>query len=236
MNVLIIAAHPDDDTFGMGGTIFKHTSNGDVVNVAYLATGIAARRSSGYKNSTLYEPSQNERKKIEKEITIIRHNAKKACHILKVKSVTFFDLPDNEMDSVPLLKIIKTVEGLITKFKPERIYTNYYGDLNIDHRTVFNATLTACRPQNNQVKEILCFEVPSSTEWNYPNNFQPNYFVNIDKERKKKIQAIKMYMSEIRKFPHPRSEENIESLAKHWGSVSGQNSAEAFQIIRMIKK
>ena len=235
MRILILVAHPDDEVLGMGGTILRHSQKGDLVKVVYFATGISSRRSTNYKNNATYEQEENS-DIIQKEIQELQNDAKKSCKILGVKDIEFYDLPDNEMDSIPLLKVIKIVENEIKKSKPDRIYTHHYNDLNIDHRVLFNATLTACRPADDKIKELVTFEVPSSTEWNYPNNFQPNYFVNIDKERKKKIQAIKMYMSEIRKFPHPRSEENIESLAKHWGSVSGQNSAEAFQIIRMIKK
>ncbi|MEM3063463.1 MAG: PIG-L family deacetylase [Nitrososphaerota archaeon] len=235
MNVLIIAAHPDDDILGMGGTMLKHSSNGDNVTVMYLATGIAARRQSGYQNSTRYNFNKKEYEKIKSEIGIIRIQAQKACKILGVKNALFYEFPDNEMDSVPLLRVVKTIESVIKKYKPYRIYTNHYGDLNVDHRIVYNAALTACRPVHFKIKELVCFEVPSSTEWNYPGIFRPNYFVNIAKELPKKILAMKMYKSEIREFPHPRSEQNLKILAGHWGSVCGQKAAEAFEIIRMIK-
>lgn len=236
MKILIVAAHPDDDILGMGGTMLKHALNRDSVNVVYLSTGISARRAVNYVNSTSYEVSNKEKLRMKKEITTLRKNAKNACKILKVKNVNFNDFPDNEMDSISLLNITKTIEKEISKIKPDRIYTNHFGDLNIDHRTTFNATLTACRPLNTSIKEIICFEVLSSTEWNYPNTFNPNYFVNIKPTLNKKIKAFEQYKNEKRKFPHPRSSENLKNVAGRWGSVSGFEAAEAFEIIRKLEK
>ncbi len=218
MKILIIAAHPDDEVLGVGGTILKHSVKGDEVEAIILATGITSR--SG-------EPKD----KIEK----LRADSKKACKLLKMKKVTHYDFPDNKMDSVSLLDIVKVIEDKIEKFKPEKIYTHHYGDLNIDHRITYQATLTACRPINTSVNEIICFEIPSSTEWNYPQNFNPNYFVNITKQLNIKIKAMKTYKSEIKKFPHPRSSKYLRILAEKWGAVSGNNAAEAFEIIRKIE-
>jgi len=231
----VVAAHPDDDLLGMGGTILKHTKHGDVVNVIYLATGITSRRSSGKKNLPKYEISKKQQESMYEEIKKLRHNAKKASNILNVNTIEFFDFPDNEMDSVPLLKIVKTIENKIRKFQPEKIYTNYRGDLNIDHRITYQATLTACRPGTNKVRDIISFEVPSSTEWNYPTNFVPNYFIDISKELKKKLKAMESYKNESRVFPHPRSNKTLLAIAHRWGSVSGTKAAEAFEIIRKIK-
>lgn len=235
MKILVIAAHPDDDIMGMGGMMLKHSEKGDQIRVIYMATGITARRSSGYKNASTYDINKKEANKMKKEIKIIQHDAQRACNILKVNDIEFYNFPDNEMDSIPLLKIVKVIENEINKFKPDRIYTNHYGDLNVDHRIIFNATLTACRPISNSLKDIICFEVPSSTEWNYPLSFKPNYFVNIDNQLARKIKSMQEYKNEIRKFPHPRSAENLTNIAKRWGSVSGQYSAEAFEIIRSIE-
>ena len=173
---------------------------------------------------------------MEKEIKKLRSNAKKACNIIGAKNLTFYNFPDNEMDSIPLLQVIKTIENEIQINKPDIVYTHHFGDLNIDHRITFNATLTACRPYNSTVKELICFEIPSSTEWNYPNTFNPNYFINIQKQLKNKIKAMEAYKNEIGKFPYPRSNENLMSIAKKWGATSGTKSAEAFEIIRKIDR
>ena len=233
MKVLVVAAHPDDEILGMGGTILKHGLKNDPVSVAYMATGITSRKFSVENFAS--ELRINE-KQWKNDISQLRKNAISASKLLKVKNVEFFDFPDNSLDSVPLLKVVKVIENLIKKYKPERIYTNHYNDLNIDHRTVYNATLTACRPINHIVKEILSFEVLSSTEWNYPYNFNPNYFVDIKNQLDKKIKAMNFFKTEIQKFPHPRSKENIKLTAGRWGSVSGFHAAEAFEMIRKIEK
>lgn len=235
MRILVIVAHPDDEILGAGGTMLKHSKNGDYVKVIILATGITSRRKSNYTNSSDYKMNSNESKNMEKEIRLLRSNAKKACKTLNVSKTEFYDLPDNEMDSIPLLRIVKIIEKEIEKEKPDRIYTHHYGDLNIDHRLCYNACLTACRPVSKKTPDLICFEIASSTEWNYPNSFNPNYFVKIEKQIDKKIKAMKMYENEIRSFPHPRSVENLKNVAARWGSVSGTNYAEAFEIIRKIE-
>lgn len=229
MNVLIVAAHPDDEILGMGGTILKHASQKDNVTIVYMATGITARKSSNKIKSS-------EDKKFQKEILELRQDALKAAKILQVKDVKFYDFPDNQMDSITLLKIVKAIEKEIKLVKPQRVYTNHYGDLNVDHKIVSNATITACRPLNGPVKEIFSFEVLSSTEWSYPFSFKPNYFVNIKKQLPKKIKAMEKFKGEIRDFPHPRSSENMNYVAGRWGSVSGFEAAEAFEIIRKIEE
>jgi LmbE family N-acetylglucosaminyl deacetylase len=236
LRILVVVAHPDDDILGVGGTMLKHSNKGDSIKVIFLATGITSRKKSGHTNSTKYEISKKEEEVLSEEIKVLRFQAQKACKLLSVNNVDFYDFPDNEMDSIPLLKVVKTIEKEINDFKPEKIFTHHYGDLNIDHRVVYNATITACRPINNTVKEIICFEVPSSTEWNYPNTFVPNYFVNISKQLDKKIKAMEVYTSEIQKFPHPRSSEYLKINANRWGGVSGNIAAEAFEIIRKIDK
>ena len=186
MNVLIIAAHPDDEILGMGGTIAKHTSQHDNVSVIYMATGVTARRElleSEYKIKNIPKKIQED---WQQEIEKLRRDAKKSAKLLKIKNVKFFDFPDNEMDGIHLLKVVKVIEKEIKTAKPDRIYTNHYSDLNVDHKVVYNATLAACRPSNFPVKEILSFEVLSSTEWSYPYNFNPNYFINIEKHLEKK--------------------------------------------------
>ncbi len=227
MKILVIVAHPDDEVLGMGGTIFKHFQKGDSVHLVYLATGIKSRKK--YDTNNKSSGLSNE-----KEIEILRKNSRKSCDILGVKSSKFYDFPDNEMDSVSLLEITKIVEKEITKVKPQRIYTNHYGDLNVDHRITFQACLTACRPIA-KVPELLSFDVLSSTEWNFPYNYNPNYFVDITKQIDKKILAMKQYKGELRNFPHPRSIEALKITAKKWGTVCGRKAAEAFEIIRIIE-
>ncbi len=235
MKILVISAHPDDEILGMGGTILRHTTSGDIVKIIILATGITSRKNVKDQNSPKYETNKAEDQKMVKKIEKLKIDSKKACKILKVDDVTHYDFPDNEMDSIPLLKVVKVIEKNIQEFKPDLIYTHHHGDLNVDHRIAYNATLTACRPIGTSVKEIICFEIPSSTEWNYPVSFNPNYFVNISKQIDNKIKAMEMYKSEIREFPHPRSSKYLRVLAEKWGAASDNLAAEAFEIIRKIK-
>ena len=236
MNILIIAAHPDDEVLGMGGTIAKHTSQHDTVSIIYMATGITGRRELSESEYEIKNIPKKIQEDWQQEIGKLRQDANKSARLLKVKNVKFFDFPDNEMDGIHLLKVVKVIEKEIKTAKPDRIYTNHYGDLNVDHKVVYNATLVACRPTNFPVKEILSFEVLSSTEWGYPYNFNPNHFINIEKYLGKKIKAMELFVNEIRKFPHPRSSENIKHVARRWGSVSGFYAAEAFELIRRLDK
>ena len=234
MNVLIVVAHPDDEVLGMGGTISKHTMNRDKVSIVYLTAGITSRRNPGYSSRATYDINNTDKKLMDKEIEKLKLDSLKSNKILGVHNSTFYNLPDNELDSIPRLKIIKIIEKEIQKSKPDIVYTNHYGDLNMDHKLVYESCLTACRPIHSKNPKLFAFGVISSTEWNFPSSFNPNYFVNISKNIKTKIRAMKAYSNELKKFPHPRSIENIEITAKKWGTVCGKNYAEAFEIIRMV--
>ena len=236
MKVLVIVAHPDDEVLGMGGTIKKIVKNGDSVKIVIMATGITSRRSTKYKNQTKYDMNKNEMKEVKNQIQDLKRDAVKAAKILGVTNIEFLDFPDNEMDSVSNLQVTKEIERIIDEFKPEIIYTHNDSDVNIDHRVIYNATITATRPTGNPgIKEVISFEVPSSTEWNFGTSFTPNIFVDISKELKVKLNAMSMYKNEIRKFPHPRSIEGLEVIARRWGTVCGCKAAEAFFLVRKIR-
>ena len=194
--VIVIAAHPDDEVLGCGGTIAKHVHDGDEVHVLILAEGITSRDYT------------RDRKGRVKDITKLKEMANEAHKILGTSSIKLFDFPDNRMDSVDLLDVIKVIENEINENPPEIIYTHHSNDLNVDHRAAYNATLIAFRPQPEEsVTKILCFEVLSSTDWSSNSSFpfNPNYFVKIEKFYKKKIASIKAYKTEIKKEPHSRS-------------------------------
>jgi len=235
MKILVIAAHPDDEVLGMGGTIKKYVKNNHEVKIAIMATGIFARRDTSYKNSTRYKISENAIKLMKKEVAKLQNDSKKAAKIMGVDDIEFMNFPDNEMDKISNLEITKKIEYLIEQFDPDIVYTHSQYDVNIDHRILYNTTITATRPtQKCKVKEVISYEVPSSTEWYFPSRFSPNIFVDISKELSIKIKALMAYKNEIRKFPHPRSAEAIEIIAKKWGTVSGFNAAEAFCLVRQL--
>lgn len=234
MKILVIAAHPDDEILGMGGTL-KKLSKKHRIKIVFMATGIFARRSTTYKNVTKYEVEKKTKKHIENQIQNLRCDAKNACKIVGVTDVEFIDFPDNEMDLVSNLQITKKIEERIEEFNPKTIFTHSPHDINIDHRLIYNATLTATRPiSNHNIEKVISFEVPSSTEWNFPSSFSPNIFINVEKELQYKLRAMKAYKDELREFPHPRSVAALEAIAKRWGSVSGFKAAEAFCLVRQL--
>lgn len=225
--ILIIAAHPDDEVLGCGGTIAKLAREGNVVYSLFLGEGVTSR------------DEKRDRKKREKELKELRKQIEKAGRILSISNSFAFDFPDNRFDTVAMLDIVKTIEKVKIDVKPDIVFTHHRGDLNVDHRITFEAVMTAFRPiEAENTKEIYSFEVPSSTEWNAPiptSYFMPNYFVDIAKTLDLKIRAMKEYKSEIRGYPHPRSPEAIKIYAKRWGIQAGLQAAEAFEIIRMIR-
>ncbi len=237
MKILIIVAHPDDEILGMGGTIKKFTKKKFDVKVVFLATGISARRSENYSNSTNYRVNEKTNSNMKKQIKALRGDVKKAMKILGVKDYQFEDFPDNEMDTVSNLEITKKIEKILFDFKPNIVYTHTQHDINVDHRAIYNATITATRPsKKSNIDEVITFEVPSSTEWYFNSNFSPNIFVDISSELSVKLKAMKAYKNEIHDFPHPRSLKALDAIATRWGSVSGFQAAEAFTLVRKLKK
>jgi LmbE family N-acetylglucosaminyl deacetylase len=225
MRVLVVAAHPDDEVLGCGGTIARLVQEGHEIHVAILAEGITSR----YSQRTQADPSL---------LRDLHANTRQAASTLGAKDVSLHGLPDNRLDTVPLLDVVKIVESLIEKISPFRIYTHHGGDLNVDHAVVNRAVLTGTRPvQGCPVREIYLFEVPSSTEWAFQQlgpMFQPNVFVDVSRTLELKIRAMTCYESEMREFPHPRSPEALRAWARRWGSVAGCGAAEAFQLVRAI--
>ena len=224
--VLVVAAHPDDEILGVGGTLYKHINNGDEVYCLILGEGMTSRKDNRL---------DTEERKLEK----LYSDTFNAAEIIGFKDVYFSRLPDNRFDSIDLLDIIKEIEKHIAKINPDIIYTHHDGDLNIDHQRTFEAVITACRPVGDyNVKEIYAFETPSSTEWNFSygdTSFSPNVFVDVKETIDKKLKAMECYQSEIRDYPHPRSIKALETIAARWGTVVGKEYVEAFELIRQVK-
>ena len=224
--VLVVAAHPDDEVLGCGGTIVRHAMAGDEVNILILAQGMLARAEKDDFES--YHKKQND----------LKERSFRVAELLGAKDVIHLDFPDNRMDSVDLLNIIKRIEEFIDRIRPQIIYTHHGGDLNIDHTITAKAVVTATRPlRGGIVPEICAFEILSSTEWAFGQDsipFRPNYFIGIDPYTDKKIEAINIYRTETEPYPYPRSPDAIRALAKRRGSQSGLKAAEAFMILRRI--
>lgn len=224
--VLVVAAHPDDEVLGCGGTIARLSQEGYAVYITILGEGITSRYPL---------PGQADRTLVE----AFRARSREAVRMLGVKEVFQHDLPDNRFDTVPLLEVIKIIEKSIARLRPDAIYTHHGGDLNVDHTVVHRAVLTATRAMKGQtVRELYAFEVPSATEWAFQSlapTFRPNFFVDISGSLKLKVRALSCYKTEIRTFPHPRSPRAIKAIAQRWGSIVGCDAAEAFELIRGIK-
>ena len=225
--ILVVAAHPDDEVLGCGGSIAKWTASGHIVHVLIMAEGATSRSSI------------RDREAKSEELSLLEKSANSAGKILGVASVKLLDFPDNRMDSVDRLDIIKAIEEEIKRLKPDTVVTHHCGDVNIDHRITHEAVVTACRPQpGHSVRLLLAFEVMSSTEWQPPGSnfvFQPNWFEDVVKTFDFKIKALDCYQSEMREWPHPRSLNNIKNLAQYRGSMVGCEFAEAFMLLRIIQ-
>lgn len=219
--ILVVAAHADDEVLGCGGAIARHVAEGDHVHVVFMADGVGSRGEN--------EPNQ----------LIIRNCARdKAMKILGVKKFQSLNFPDNRMDSLPLLDIVQTLEPILEKVQPTRVYTHHQGDLNVDHRITNQAVMTACRPlPGSSVREIMTFEVMSSTEWSAPGiaSFVPNAFIDISHYLPMKLEALAAYDMEMRSVPHSRSVAHIEVLARHRGNCVAVEAAEGFEVVRVLE-
>ena len=219
-SVLVVVAHPDDEALGCSGTLAKHVESGDDVSIVFMTDGIGARNptSSGV---------------IARSVA-----AEKACELIGFTTVKYNSFPDNNMDSISFLEVIKCIEESISSLQPEIIYTHHRGDLNLDHQITHRAVLTACRPEpGHPVKEIYTFETLSSTEWQTPGYlpFTPNYFVDISGQMVTKRKVLEIYNGEIRSPPHSRSIENAIRLAEIRGNSIGVDFAEAYQVVRVLR-
>ena len=218
--ILVIAAHADDEALGCGGTIARHVAEGCSVHVVFMADGVTSRPEA--------EPGARQARLVA---------ARQAQAILGVRQTRSLGLPDNRMDTLPLLEVVQQLEPIIEEVRPHLVYTHHHGDLNVDHRITHQAVLTACRPvPGHSVKEIRCFEVLSSTEWGAPafTPFEPDIFVDISAYMDVKYAALTAYGEEMRDVPHSRSAAHAEVLARHRGHCVGLQAAEAFTLIRKI--
>jgi LmbE family N-acetylglucosaminyl deacetylase len=221
--VLVLAAHPDDETLGVGGTIVRHLNQGDAVRVVVLTDGVTSHHN-------VKEPQ--------------RQAARSAMLVLGVEDLHLEDLPDQRLDSLPLLEVIRVIEKHARDFEPTVVYTHHRGDSNQDHRVVFEASLVAFRPKpSSSVRRLMCYEVPSSTDWGPPFEdwaFLPNVFVDIRDQLDQKVVAFEQYSSthrsEVMPYPHPRSLESVRLFAKARGSSVGFEAAEAFVLVRELRR
>ena len=224
--VLVVAAHPDDEILGLGGTVARHGDEGDRVRTLILAEGATSRdavRDAEGRSDELHQ---------------LVVAAQRAAEALGVEAPQMLGLPDNRMDSLTLLDVVKPIEQLVRSFQPQIVYTHHGGDLNVDHQVAHQAVLTACRPlPGSSVEAIYTFETVSSTEWaseSTGDTFRPTRFVGITDQLERKLAALEAYSSEMAAFPHARSMESVRALAALRGASVGVDAAEAFMVVREV--
>ncbi len=223
--ILIIAAHPDDELLGAGATVCRWIEEGAIAKSLILSTGLLSRE----------QPQGSDDCPLES----LRSDAQAANKSLGIGEIQFLGFPDNAMDRLPLLEVIKAVEKEIASFKPTIIMTHFSQDLNIDHRITFQAVMTSCRPQNGMDHpDIYSFFIPSSTDWFEPQaqpSFSPNVYVDVKTTIEKKIKALAHYTSEMKPYPHSRSLGSVINHAKYWGNRVGLQYAEPLILIRKVQ-
>ena len=220
--ILIVCAHPDDEVIGCGGTI-SLLSKTAKIDLLVFTNGEGSRK---------FSSDEQYRKKILQRKQMLQKSSK----VLGIKNIHQLNFRDNQLDTYPLLEITKELEKYLKKYKPDTIFTHYKNDLNIDHRKVFEAVITATRPfKNTFIKNLLSFEITSSTELSYSKNqFNPNFFIDIKDKINSKKKSLKIYKNQFDKELGLLTIENIINLAKYRGSYIGSKYAEAFEIVRVI--
>ena len=214
--VLVVGAHPDDEILGCGGTVAKHVNRGDLVISIIACEGHSVR--------ALVNKSQHQEQIV------------KANNIIGVKEIKLLQLPDQGLDMLPLTKIIDPIISIVREFQPNIVYCQWGGDVNRDHKLLFEATLVATRPSEKYIEEIIAFDTASSTEWGYPRSFVPDTWIEITDTLDLKIRALAEYKTEMCDYPHPRSLKAIENRALAWGNECVMHAAEAFMTIRRVRR
>jgi LmbE family N-acetylglucosaminyl deacetylase len=211
--VLVIGAHPDDETLGVGATLARHVAEGDDVHALILCEGMSLR----------YPDAEDD---------FLAAEARAAARILGFTSLTLTGLPDQGLDRLSLVEIAAPIEQQIRALQPNIVYTHWRGDINKDHVLVYDATLVATRCKEKSIDKIYAYETPSETEWGIPYDFSPNYFVDVGRYLDTKVQAMACYASQSPAAGHPRSVEHLRIRALYWGQCMMMGAAEAFVLLR----
>lgn len=212
--VLVIAAHPDDELLGCGGTVARHARRGDVVTSVIACEGESLRYGPG----GVGQPEQ----------------ARLAADILGVRDVRLLAFPDQRLETFPLTDLIGRLEEVVREVRPEIVYGQFGGDVNRDHQLLFQALLVASRPTEAFIQAVYAFDTASSTEWAYPRTFVPDTWVDITDTLETKVRAMACYRSEVRDYPHPRSLEALDFRARAWGAQVCLPAAEVFMTVRQV--
>ncbi|MBN1849304.1 MAG: PIG-L family deacetylase [Deltaproteobacteria bacterium] len=223
--ILVVAAHPDDEILGCGGTLARAIRNGACVEVMFLSEGTSARFPLGEYDSQEYRTQAATRRK----------EAEEALKALGINEMSFCERLGCQFDTYPILSIVKDIENKMESYSPTMLFTHNPLEVNIDHRITYEAVEAACRPVHDWVpKEIYLFEVVCSGSWTFQSRFRPNVFVDISDVWEIKMKAWQCYKGEQKPYPFPRSQMGQETLARYRGISAGLEKAEAFCLVRKI--
>lgn len=212
--VLVIAAHPDDELLGCGGTIALHKRSGHHVTAVIVCEGESLR----YGNEGSGQTSHI-------------HDAARVAGIDEVRTLEF---PDQKLDTFTLTDVIGALEKVVCEVRPNVVYCQYGGDINRDHQLLFKALLVATRPLEQSLEAIYAFDTASSTEWAYPRTFVPDVWIDISTTLDVKLRAMACYEREVCEYPHPRSLKALEYRARAWGNQCCLDAAEVFMTVRRV--
>ena len=211
-SVLVIAAHPDDEVLGCGGTVALHARAGDEVTAVIACEGESLRYGPG-------GVGQSE-------------HSRRAAEMLGLKESRRLGFPDQRLDTLTLLDLIAPLERAVREVRPAVVYCQFGGDANRDHELLFRAALVATRPLEPFLEAVYAFDTASSTEWGYPRSFVSDTWVDISTTLEQKLCAMACYESEVRPYPHPRSLEALRHRAHSWGNQCCMEAAEVFMTVR----
>jgi N-acetylglucosamine malate deacetylase 1 len=217
--VLVIAPHPDDEVLGVGGTMARLAAEGSEIYVLIVTKGTPPMFDEEYFNQ-------------------VRREALAAHKLLGVKETRFLSLPAAHLDTIPHAEVNAQISQVCAELEPDVIFVPFLGDIHNDHQLVFLSTMVAARPnQAFSPRTIYAYETLSETNWGAPYltpSFSPNVYIDITETIKVKLDAISLYDSQLRNFPHERSIETLKALALLRGSTVGCHAAEAFVLVRDI--
>jgi LmbE family N-acetylglucosaminyl deacetylase len=210
--ILVVAAHPDDEVLGCGGTVALYTRAENQVTAVIACEGESLR----YGEEGVGQ----------------RAHTQLAAQTLGVQDVRLLGFPDQKLDTLTLTTIITPLEQIVREVRPSVVLCQYGGDVNLDHQLLFKAVLVATRPTEDCIAAVYAFDTASSTEWAFPRTFVPDTWVDISSTLETKLQAMACYTSEIRDYPHPRSLEALRHKARAWGNQACLDAAEVFMTVR----
>jgi N-acetylglucosamine malate deacetylase 1 len=219
MRVLAIAAHPDDETIGAGGSLARHVTAGDDVFWCVVTQG--------------YSPPWSE-----ETLQIARQQINEVQQVFGFRQVFRLGFPTVKLNTVPYIDLTSALQGVVDQVKPEVVYTTPRSDINQDHRIVYDCTLVATRPlPGSSVRRVLSYEISPTTRFGAPSGssgFMPTVFIDIASHLDRKLAAMMCYRTELREFPHPRSVEGLRLLAQERGLSVGLAAAECFELVREL--